>query len=191
MLSTIWKLSCTFALLSLFAACGTSDAKDTPAASSGPSPHLRGIDPDTVDWKAKTEAWWQQTLEAQTFTVCRRAGTERPWTGDLLHVEEAGVFTCSSCGQSLFDKKDKFESGSGWPPFTRAIDPAKVSLHRDMSLGMVRTEVRCSRCDAHLGHVFDDGPAPTGQRFCINSVCLDHRPSRDTPASPPPQTATP
>lgn len=138
--------------------------------------HLAGLDTSTVDWKTKTQAWWKSTLPPKVYEVCREGGTERPWTGDLLEQKKKGTFVCSSCGHALFDADTKFESGTGWPSFYDEVNPAAVRDVVDTSLGMVRTEVRCGRCDAHLGHVFPDGPKPTGLRYCINSVCLLHVP---------------
>ncbi|MCB9797901.1 MAG: peptide-methionine (R)-S-oxide reductase MsrB [Alphaproteobacteria bacterium] len=135
--------------------------------------HLASLDADAVDWSVKDLPYWQSVLSEEQVRVCRQAGTERAFTGGLLEAEHTGVFRCSSCGQALFDAHTKFDSGTGWPSFYDDIDGA-VSKHSDVSYGMVRTEVKCSRCDAHLGHVFEDGPKPTGLRYCINSVCLLH-----------------
>ena len=138
--------------------------------------HLSGVDTDTVDWTTKTAAWWKQTLPKEVHGVCRMGGTERPFTGDLLDEKRAGDFVCSSCGHALFKADDKFKSGTGWPSFSDEANESAAREITDTSLGMVRTEVRCGRCDAHLGHVFKDGPPPTGLRYCINSVCLLHVP---------------
>lgn len=137
--------------------------------------HLEGIDPDTIDWRSKDEAWWRQVLTPEQFRVCRQGGTERAFTGKYCHLKEHGEYSCSCCGLLLFRAETKFESGTGWPSFTRAVKEGVLEHLEDRSHGMVRTEVRCGRCGAHLGHVFDDGPPPTGQRFCINSVCLTHK----------------
>lgn len=180
--ATAQRLGMWAALAFGLGACGAArsgaEAADHSLGSSVPSAHLVGIDADKEDWQAKTDDWWQAHLSAEQYAVCRKAGTERPGSGDLLHMKTPGVFTCSSCGFDLFTVDDKFESGTGWPSFTRPVSPEAVTVRVDASLGMIRSEALCGRCGAHLGHVFDDGPAPTGQRWCINSVCLDHRAGR-------------
>lgn len=151
--------------------------RGVPAAQAGDVPttvaasHLSGIDADKEDWKGKSRAWYAERLKPQQVSVCRDGGTERAFTGGLLDHKGKDPFVCSSCGLKLFDGAHKFKSGTGWPSFHTAV-PGAIREIRDTSHGMVRTEVRCSRCDAHLGHVFDDGPPPTGLRYCINSVCL-------------------
>lgn len=120
-----------------------------------------------------SEAEWRQRLTPEQFSVLREKGTERAGTGEYEHPVFEGTFRCAGCGQSLFSSGDQFDSGSGWPSFVRPIDPEAVLLERDVSFGMVRTEVTCARCGGHLGHVFEDGPHPTGERWCINSVSLD------------------
>ncbi|HWE68878.1 MAG TPA: peptide-methionine (R)-S-oxide reductase MsrB [Acidimicrobiales bacterium] len=123
-----------------------------------------------------TEEEWKAKLSPERYAVLRQKGTEPAWSGELLHVEGTGMFTCAGCGAELFPSDTKFESGSGWPSFYRALDEGIVNEHEDRSFGSVRTEITCARCGGHLGHVFPDGPAPTGLRYCVNSLSLDYKP---------------
>jgi peptide-methionine (R)-S-oxide reductase len=120
----------------------------------------------------KTEAQWKQELGPERYAILREAGTERPFTGELLAVRDDGTFLCGACGAELFTSDEKFDSHCGWPSFTHPHEQQNVRLLDDTSHGMRRTEVRCARCDSHLGHVFDDGPGPLGTRYCINSLSL-------------------
>ncbi len=120
----------------------------------------------------KTKAEWKKQLSVDSYRVTRRARTEGPETGDLVHEHRAGIFRCICCDNALFSSRAKFESGTGWPSFWEPIAPENLYERMDTSLGMVRREVKCTLCDAHLGHVFTDGPDPTGLRYCMNSVAL-------------------
>ncbi len=120
-----------------------------------------------------TETEWRTKLNPEQYRVLRESGTETPFTGKYYKTKTPGSYKCAGCGTELFSSKTKYASGSGWPSFYEALDPEKITEVRDSSFGMIRTEVRCATCDGHLGHLFDDGPQPTGLRYCINSAALE------------------
>lgn len=123
----------------------------------------------------KTDQQWQQELSPEEFRVCRQKGTEYPGTGEYLHHKEQGIYTCKCCGAELFKSEQKFDSGCGWPSFFDQLTTNAINRTEDYSHGMHRIEITCAACDSHLGHVFPDGPQPTGERYCVNSVSLNFK----------------
>jgi peptide-methionine (R)-S-oxide reductase len=131
----------------------------------------------STDRDVRSEEEWRAVLNPDQFAVLRQAATEPPFTGKYTYEKATGIYHCGACGAPLFDSSTKYDSGSGWPSFTEPVVAEAVELVEDRSHGMVRIEVRCRRCGSHLGHVFDDGPGPTHQRYCMNSIALDLEPT--------------
>lgn len=163
----------TLLLISLFAFSCTSKTQDKQQTAA-PSDSItnEAYRNSKMEKTVKTDAEWKKELSDEQYRVLRQKGTERAFTGKYFDLKDDGTYSCAACGSELFSSLQKFDSGCGWPSYTAPLDSSKVELHKDISFGMVRTEVLCAKCGSHLGHVFDDGPEPTGNRYCINSVSL-------------------
>lgn len=152
-------INCLF-LLSVFASCTQAQQTDT----HNPMAEIN-----------KPEEEWRKQLTPEQYHVLREKGTERPFTGKFLKHKEKGVYTCAACGNELFSSDTKYDTHCGWPSFFQSLGESKIRTKKDISFGMERIEIMCARCGSHLGHVFDDGPKPTGQRYCVNSLSLDFK----------------
>lgn len=164
----------SFLTLPLF--LGASCQAQKSPTHTEPAPKFVDEKGITIERINLTDEEWAKKLSKEAFDVLRKHGTERAFTGKYWNNHEGGVYTCAACGLSLFSSDTKFESGTGWPSFYKPIDKTHVGETKDNTFGMTRTEIHCNRCGGHLGHVFDDGPAPTGLRYCMNSVSLGFEP---------------
>ncbi len=169
------KIPSILLVIAMFSFMACNNAQKTQSTTSKKTEmkgELISLKGEKLQLVEKPEADWKKELSAEAFYVLRQDGTERPFTGEYADNHDKGIYVCGACGLPLFDSETKFESGTGWPSFWQPIRKEHVKVGADNTLGMTRDEVECARCDGHLGHVFDDGPKPTGLRYCMNSVSL-------------------
>jgi peptide-methionine (R)-S-oxide reductase len=163
---------------------GPADASPTPSKTvskttkASPAPRMAAADKNIVRKIVKSDQEWKKELSSEQYRVLRKKGTETAFTGKYWNNHDKGTYLCAACGLELFSSDTKFDSGTGWPSFWQPIAKQNVTEITDQTLGMVRTEVECARCGGHLGHVFDDGPKPTGLRYCMNSASLTFKPAK-------------
>ena len=175
--SSLWAVVLAGAWLAQpLASCAA--APDAAAGKTSGGTKKSAARPAAVEKIVKSEQDWKKTLNPTQYHVLREKGTERAFTGKYWDHHERGVYVCAACGLPLFDSSTKFDSGTGWPSFWAPIAKENVEEHRDATLGMIRIEATCARCGGHLGHIFDDGPKPTGVRYCMNSVSLGFEPKK-------------
>lgn len=163
-------------ILALAVGC-SANGQTTPTASADKEPARASASTTKKERVVKTEAEWRKILSPTQYRILREKGTERAFTGEYYKTKTKGTYVCAGCGQALFHSDHKYESGSGWPSFFKPIEDDHVDTESDRTFGMVRTEILCSKCGGHLGHVFEDGPRPTGLRYCVNSASLALKPA--------------